>query len=174
MSPYGQSKVDAEEAVAAASNTGALSAVCLRLFNVAGAVAGRTDTEQARIVPGILAVAAGRAPVLEISGDGHVIRDFVHVEDAADAFLLALQADRQAAYAVYNVGATPASILDIIAATEKITGRIIPVTHNPPKAEPRVIIADTTRIKRELSWAPERSSLSQIIGDAWDVVSSQT
>ena len=174
MSPYGQSKVDAEDAVATASNTGALSAVCLRLFNVAGAVAGRTDTEQARIIPRILAIAAGRAPVLEISGDGHVIRDFVHVEDAADAFLLALEASRQATYAVYNVGATPASILDIVAATEKITGRTIPVTHNPPKAEPRVIIADTTRIKQALSWAPKRSSLSQIIGDAWDVVSGQT
>lgn len=174
VSPYGQSKADAEDAVAAASSTGSLSAVCLRLFNVAGATAGRTDTEQTRIIPRVLAIAAGRIPVLEVNGDGGATRDFVHVEDVTDAFLLALAACRQGAYAVYNVGGTPASVLDIVAATEQITGRTIPVTHNPPKPEPRVIIADTTRIKRELSWAPKRSSLSQIIGDAWDVVLSQT
>lgn len=173
MSPYGQSKADAEDAVATASSTGALSAVCLRLFNVAGAVAGMTDTEQGRIIPRTLAVATGRIPILEVNGDGGTIRDFVHVEDVASAFLLALAACRQGAYAVYNVGATAASILDIIAVTEQITSRAIPVTHNPPKPEPRVITADTTRIKRELSWAPKRSSLSQIIGDAWDVVLRQ-
>jgi len=75
MSPYGQSKADAEAAVAAASSTGALRAVCLRLFNVAGAVEDRTDTEQSRIIPRTLAVAAGRADILEINGDGGAIQD---------------------------------------------------------------------------------------------------
>jgi UDP-glucose 4-epimerase len=172
-SPYGQSKADAEDAVKGASGTGALSAVCLRLFNVAGAMAGRTDTEQGRIIPRALAVAAGRAKVLEINGDGRAIRDFVHVADVADAFLLALAACRPGAYVVYNVGAVAASMLDVVATAEKITGRTIPVIHHPPKPEPRVIIADTTRIKRELSWTPERSSLSQIIADAWEITVRQ-
>lgn len=173
MSPYGQSKADAEAAVAAASSTGALRAVCLRLFNVAGAVEDRTDTEQSRIIPRTLAVAAGRADILEINGDGGAIRDFVHVEDVADAFLLALDACRRDAYSVYNVGATAASMLDVITVTEQITGRAIPVAHKPPRAEPRVMIADTTRIRRDLSWTPHRSSLSKIIGDAWDVIIRQ-
>ena len=172
-SPYGKSKADAENAVAA-SSVGALGAVCLRAFNVAGAVADRTDTDQTRIIPRTLAVAAGRATVLEINGDGRAIRDFVHVEDVATAFLLALEGCRAGTYAVYNVGATAASVLDVIAVAEQITGRAIPVTHSPPKAEPPVLIADTTRIRRELSWAPERSSLSQIIGDAWEVVLRQS
>jgi UDP-glucose 4-epimerase len=171
MSPYGKSKVEAEDAVAVTSSTGALRATCLRLFNVAGAVAGRADMDQTRIIPRTLAVAAGRTPILEINGDGRAIRDFVHVEDVAAAFLLALAACRQDSYAVYNVGATAASMLDVIAVTEQITGQVVPVAHNPPKeGDPRVIIADTTRISRELSWVPERSSLSQIISDAWDVV----
>jgi len=173
ISPYGQSKAAAEDAVAAASRTGAVSAICLRLFNVAGAVAGLTDTEQSRIVPKALAVAAGRAPILEINGDGRAVRDFVHVEDVADAFLLALAACRQNAYAIYNVGASAASMLDVIMVTEQITGRTIRIIHNPPKAEPAVMIADTTRIKSELSWTPERSSLSQIIADAWNVILRQ-
>lgn len=170
VSPYGQSKADAESTVAAAASTGAFNAVCLRLFNVVGAVDDRTDTEQSRIIPKTLAVAAGRAPTLEINGDGGAVRDFVHVEDVAGAFLLALNAGHPGAYAVYNVGATAASMLDVITTTEQITGRAVPVVHNPPRPEPRVMIADTTRISRDLSWTPQRSSLSKIIADAWDVI----
>jgi UDP-glucose 4-epimerase len=168
-SPYGRSKADAEAAVVAASKTGALGAVCLRTFNAAGAVAGRTDTDLTRIIPRTLAVAAGRVAALEINGDGRAIRDFVHVEDLASAYLLALAACRPGACAVYNVGATAASVLDVITVGERITGRSIPVRHNPPKSDPKVIVADRTRISRELSWAPRRSLLSQIIGDAWEV-----
>lgn len=172
VSPYGQSKADAESAVASAASAGALNAVCLRLFNVAGAVDGRTDTEESRIIPKTLAVAAGRAPVLEMTGDGGAVRDFVHVEDAADAFLLALDACRPGAYPVYNVGGAAASMLDVIATTEKVTGRAVPVVHNPPRPEPRVMVADTTLISHDLSWTPQRSSLSRIISDAWSVFNS--
>jgi UDP-glucose 4-epimerase len=168
-SPYGQSKAEAEDTVAVATGTGALGAVCLRLFNVAGATAGRTDTDQTHIIPRTLAVAAGRVTHLGLNGDGRAIRDFVHVEDVAAAFLLALKACRRGAFAVYNVGSTAASMLDVIAAAEQVTGRVVPVVHNPPKAEPTVIVADTTRINRELSWMPEYSSLSQIISDAWEI-----
>jgi UDP-glucose 4-epimerase len=172
-SPYGRSKADAEGAVAAASDTGALGAVCLRIFNAAGAVADRTDTDQTRIIPRTLAVAAGRVAALEINGDGSAIRDFVHVDDVASAYVLALAACRPGTCAIYNIGATGASVLDVIAVAEQITGRAIPVTYNPPKPEPPVLIADSTRISRELTWKPERSSLSQIIGDAWAVVCRQ-
>ena len=172
VSPYGQSKADAESTVAAAASTSAFNAVCLRLFNVAGAVDGRTDTEQSRIIPKTLAVAAGHAPVLEINGDGGAVRDFVHVEDVADAFLLALNACRPGAYPVYNVGGAAASIIDVIATTEQVTGRAVPVVHNPPRPEPRVMVADTARISRDLSWTPQRSSLSRIISDAWSVFNS--
>jgi UDP-glucose 4-epimerase len=168
-SPYGRSKADAERAVAAASKSGAIGAVCLRMFNAAGAVAGRTDTDQSRIIPRTLAVAAGHLPGLELNGDGRAIRDFVHVDDLASAYLLALAACKPGACAIYNVGATGASMLDVIRVAERVTGQRIPVRHIPPRPEPEVVIADRTRISRELSWAPQRSSLSQIIGDAWEV-----
>jgi len=169
-SPYGKSKVEAEDVVAAASSAGVLGAVCLRVFNVAGAVEGRTDTDQARIIPRALAVAAGWTTAFEIYGDGSAIRDFVHVQDVATAFLLALAACRPGAYAVYNVGATAASVPDVLTVTEQVTGQVIPVTHNYANPDTSVITADTTLIRRELSWRPERSSLAQIIGDAWEVV----
>ena len=167
-SPYGRSKAAAEDTVTAASRAGALNAVRLRLFNIAGAVAGTTDTEQTRIIPKTLAVATGRAPVVEINGDGGAIRDFVHVQDAADAFLLALEASAQTSNAVYNVGATAARVLDIITIAEQVTGQEIPVIYRSPKTESPVMIADTTRIRNQLCWIPERSSLNQIITDAWE------
>lgn len=168
-SPYGKSKVAAEAAVVAASKTGALGAVCLRTFNAAGAVDGRTDTDQTRIIPRTLAVAAGRVATLEVTGDGGTIRDFVHVADLASAYLLALAVCTPGTCAFYNVGATRASILDVIRIAEQVTGLPIPVRHTPPRPEPRAVTADTTRIRRELSWVPQRSSLSQIVGDAWEV-----
>jgi UDP-glucose 4-epimerase len=168
-SPYGRSKVAAEATVVAASKTGALGAVCLRTFNAAGAVNGRTDTDQTRIIPRTLAVASGGVATLEVTGDGRAIRDFVHVADVASTYFLALAACRPGVCAVYNVGATRASVHDIIRVAEQVTGRPIPVRHTPPRPEPQVVTADITRISRELSWAPQCSSLSQIIGDAWQV-----
>ncbi len=173
-SPYGQSKADAEAAVAAAAASMDLGAVYLRVFNVAGAVGGRTDTDQTRLIPRVLAIAAGHADTMQVNGDGSAVRDFVHIDDVASAFLLALRAWPPGTCAIYNVGATPASVDEVIRTTEQITGREIPVVRNPPKPEARVVIADTTRIRRELAWEPARSSLRQIISDAWDVIHAQS
>ncbi len=169
-SPYGRSKVAAEESVATSvSDTHTLGAVCLRTFNVAGAAGGRTDMDQTRIIPQALAVAAGRVPALEVNGDGGAVRDFVHVADVASAYLLALAGCQPGTCAVYNVGATAASVLDVVTVAEQITGRSIPVRHNSPVPEPRALIADTTTIRHDLSWAPRHSSLDQIIGEAWEI-----
>jgi UDP-glucose 4-epimerase len=169
-SPYGRSKADAEAAVADAASRTGIGAVCLRVFNAAGAVAGRTDTDQTRLIPRTLSVATQRVAAMQVNGDGSAVRDFVHVDDVASAYLLALGACQPGSCAFYNVGATGASVREVIAAAEQITGRVIQVTHNPPKPEASVLIADTTQIRRELSWEPARSSLHQIIDDAWDVV----
>jgi len=167
ISPYGRSKADAEQAVAAAAD-GTLGTARLRIFNVAGAVAGVTDTDLTRVIPKALAVADGRAPCFTMNGDGGAVRDYVHVDDVAAAFALALDACRPGSSAVYNVGATAASVADVIAAAEQVTGRRITVIRNPPGDEPPLLIADRTRISRELGWEPGRSSLRQIITDAWD------
>lgn len=167
-SPYGESKAAAERAVAAAAADGALATACLRIFNAAGAVAGMADGNLSRVIPKALAVAAGHAPHVEVNGDGTAVRDFVHVDDVASAFLLALDACRPGTAATYNVGATAASVADIIAVAGQVTGRPIPVTRNPPRNEPQVLVSDHTRIRRELGWQPARSSLRQIVADAWD------
>lgn len=172
-SPYGESKVAAEQTVAAAAETGALGAVCLRIFNAAGAVAGVPDTDLSRIIPKALAVAAGAAPHVEVNGDGGAVRDFVHVADVAEAFLRALEGGcHKGTTATYNVGATPASVTDILTVAQEVTGRPIPVTRNPPRNEPPILISDHSRIAADLGWTPQRSALREMIADAWDAVAT--
>lgn len=171
-SPYGESKAAAEQAVAKAAAGDAVGAVCLRIFNAAGAVAGVADTDLSRVIPKALAVAAGDAPCVEVNGDGSAVRDFVHVDDVASAFLLALEhACRPGTAATYNVGATAASVAEILAVAAEVTGRPIPVVRNPPRNEPQVLISDHSRISAELGWSPARSALREIVADAWGAVS---
>jgi len=171
-SPYGTTKLAADEALIRRTGTGSVGAVILRAFNISGAVAGVGDPDQTRIIPKALSVAAGQAPHVDINGDGSAVRDFVHVDDLARAYVLALQACEPGAYAVYNVGATGASVSDIVAATERVTGRTVSVVHHPPKPEPPTLLADTALVRRELDWKPERSSLDEIIADAWTAVTA--
>src|SRR5260370_934527 len=67
----------------------------------------------------------------DINGPGTAIRDFVHITDAAAAIVAALSSVHSG-HRVYNVGAVPASVNDILAATREVTGRPIPVVHHPP------------------------------------------
>jgi UDP-glucose 4-epimerase len=139
----------------------------LRVFNVAGAVAGRTDHDTTRIIPAALAVASGARPELTVNGDGSAIRDFVHVDDVAAAFVAAIETDSTVGGATFNVGATGASVSQIIEVVEQVTGRSLPVNRQAPKPEPERLLADTTRIRANLGWTPQRSSLPEIISDAW-------
>jgi hypothetical protein len=77
-SPYGETKLAAETAVAERVASGVLGAAILRAFNVSGAVAGHGDDDKTRIIPEALAVAAGHVPHLDVNGDGTAVRDFVH------------------------------------------------------------------------------------------------
>jgi UDP-glucose 4-epimerase len=80
-SPYGASKLAADLAAADLASTGAIGAISLRAFNIAGAANGLGDRDESRLIPKVLAVQAGRADELVINGDGSAVRDFVHVSD---------------------------------------------------------------------------------------------
>jgi UDP-glucose 4-epimerase len=170
-SPYGESKLAADRLVLDAVCPG-LGAVVLRAFNIAGAVDGRTDEDLTRIIPKALAVAKGTAPQLEVNGDGTAVRDFVHVDDLARAYVMAVDQCTAGRSTVFNVGATGASVAEIIETVELVTGVRLRVEHRAPQPEPPQLLADTSKIRAELGWKPERSSLSEIVTDAWTVVAS--
>ncbi|WP_037807200.1 NAD-dependent epimerase/dehydratase family protein [Streptomyces sp. NRRL F-2580] len=168
--PYGVSKLAADDALRVRAEAGEIEAVSLRCFNISGAVSGVGDADESRIIPKAVAVAAGRYPHLEMNGDGDAVRDFVHVDDLARAYVLALEAT-SAPYRLYNVGATAASMREIVATVERVTGKPVPVVHRPPQPEPPRLVADISRITTDLGWKPERSSLEALVTDAWSAVS---
>jgi UDP-glucose 4-epimerase len=168
--PYAASKLAAEEILRWQAATGRITATTLRIFNAAGAMDGGGDPDQSRIINRAIAVAIGDADRIEINGDGQAVRDFVHVRDVARAFTLPLSAPPAPGRAsvLYNVGATPASVLEIIEAVGRISGRPVPVEHRPAHpGEAPVLTADTARIRAELGWLPAYSSLDLMIRDAW-------
>ncbi|MET9624359.1 NAD-dependent epimerase/dehydratase family protein [Streptomyces sp. NPDC006464] len=170
--PYGVSKLAADDALRARAEAGEVEAVSLRCFNISGAVSGVGDADESRIIPKAVAVAAGRYPHLEMNGEGDAIRDFVHVDDLARAYVLALASSTAAPYRLYNVGATAASMREIVDTVERVTGKAVPVVHRPPQPEPPRLVADISRITNDLGWKPERSSLEAMISDAWSAASS--
>jgi len=173
-SPYGRSKLAADQAAADLAATGAIGAISLRAFNVAGALPGHPDRDTTRLIPQLLAVQQGRAPELVINGDGTAVRDFVHVADMATAFVLALRACAPGIWRAYNVGSGhPSTVHDVIAVAETVTGRPVPRRHTTAAQEPATLLADSTRIRMELSWRPERSTLPEIITDAWSALTRQ-
>ncbi|MGH8908149.1 MAG: NAD-dependent epimerase/dehydratase family protein [Egibacteraceae bacterium] len=167
-SPYGSSKLAAEQLLGYQAATGAIGAISLRLFSAAGAVDRHGDSDLTRIIPKALAVAAGRAPHFEVNGDGSAVREFTHIADIADAFLLALGAVHAGKHRLFNVGTgIGVSVQDILTTVESVTGRTLTVVRRSPQNEPAALIADARRFRHEAGWQPTHSTIRQILADAW-------
>jgi UDP-glucose 4-epimerase len=168
INPYAATKAACEQLTCGLAVTGSLGATSLRIFNAAGSAAGLGDRDLSRIIPKAVAVAAGAAPRVDVNGEGTAIRDFVDVKDVASAFVAALHANEPGRHAIYNVGATAASVADVIAAVERVSGQAVPREHHPVhRAEAPVLRADTSKITAELGWQPESSSLEEIVAGQW-------
>ncbi|HYE98319.1 MAG TPA: GDP-mannose 4,6-dehydratase, partial [Planctomycetota bacterium] len=97
--------------------------------------------------------------------DGSCVRDYVHVSDLADAHLRALDRGRGA----YNLGIGRGfSVLEVVAAARRVTGRPIPTIDAPRRAgDLPALVADASKAREELGWAPKHRDLESIIGGAW-------
>ncbi|MFK4245407.1 NAD-dependent epimerase/dehydratase family protein [Micromonospora chokoriensis] len=167
-SPYAASKVAAEHMVAAYAATGAVGAVVLRPFNIAGAVDGVTDTDRARIIPNVFRAITGELDHVTLNGDGAAVRDFVHVADVASAIRLALAACAPGSCQLVNLGSgIGTSMANVVATAEQVAESPVAVHKNPPMPEPPTLIADISRASTLLHWTPARSKLSEILADAW-------
>jgi UDP-arabinose 4-epimerase len=173
--PYAASKRAAEELLAAAP----LGSVSLRYFNAAGADSegelGEVHEPETHLIPNVLKAVLGGAP-LTVHGtdyptpDGSCLRDYVHVADLAAAHLAALRhLLAGGASTTLNLGSGEAtSVLQVIAAAERVTGRPVPWQLGPRRpGDPPRLVADASRAARLLGWRTQRSQLETIIADAW-------
>jgi UDP-glucose 4-epimerase len=168
--PYAASKLAAEQLISAQAATGRLAAVTLRTLVIAGSGPRgcRPDNDRSRLVTKALAVAAGLDPVLAINGDGSAVREYTHVSDVADAYLLALDAARPGEHQLFNIGSgIAATISDVIATVEAVTGRSLPVVHRPAQPEPQALWLDSGHARAVLGWRPRCTTLRALIEDAW-------
>lgn len=178
-SVYAETKHLVESALGWIARQGGMRHVILRYFNAAGASDDATLGEDwnvsSNLVPVVMKAAAGLIPELGIFGgehataDGTCVRDYIHVEDLAAAHVAAL--DHLASGATsctLNVGTgRGTSVLELVAAAEKASGRSIPRSIVAPRSgDPAVSVADTTLIGKILDWAPRRG-LDEILDSAW-------
>jgi UDP-glucose 4-epimerase len=166
--PYAASKLAADLLARDIALAGGPGVVCLRVFNVAGAAAGRGDDDPTRVVPALLAAVAGRGGRFTVNGDGSAVRDLVHVADLADGVVAALTVAEPGTWRAFTVGSGhPTSVAELVDVVGKTAGRVVPVRHGEAVDEPARLVADPTRARRELGWNPLRSTPDRIVADAW-------
>jgi UDP-glucose 4-epimerase len=175
--PYGASKLAIDHAISSYCTAHGTAAVSLRYFNVAGAHGryGERHAVETHLIPLVLQVAAGVRESVQVFGDdwptpdGTCVRDYIHIDDLADAHALALQHAQPGRHAVYNLGSgTGFSVREVIEACRTVTGHPIPAVTAPRRSgDPAVLIASSEAAKAELGWHPSRTELTTMVGDAW-------
>lgn len=178
-SVYGETKYVAERMLMWMDRIYDLKYCCLRYFNASGSHPlghiGEAHDPETHLIPLVLQVAMGEREHISIFGtdydtpDGTAIRDYIHVIDLAEAHILAFDALAEGDSRVYNVGTGKGfSVREVIQACREVTGHPIPAIEAPRRAGdlPR-LVADSSKIQRELGWSPEFDNLKKIVETAW-------
>ncbi|QCO66603.1 UDP-glucose 4-epimerase GalE [Luteimonas yindakuii] len=180
INPYGASKLMVERVLADAAQAYGLRSVTLRYFNAAGASAdgdiGEAHSPETHLIPNVLRAALGDGSRLRVFGDdwptpdGTCVRDYIHVDDLAQAHWRALDymQAHDGAHA-FNLGnGRGFSVREVIAAAEAASGRPVPFDIAPRRAgDPAVLVAASDRARQVLGWAPRHTDLAAIIDSAW-------
>jgi UDP-glucose 4-epimerase len=179
VNAYGESKVMVETLLEWFDRIHGLRSVCLRYFNASGADpkgrAGEDHEPETHLIPLLFrAVQTGKPMTLfgddYATPDGTCIRDYIHVTDLAQAHIAAVEAlVGVGGSKKYNVGTGYGfSVKEVLGAVEKVTGIKVPFETGPRRhGDPPMLVADSTRLQRELGWKPEYSDLQRIVETAW-------
>ena len=175
--PYGETKLSVERLLKWYDHAYGFKSISIRFFNAAGAGhdLGEDHHDESHIIPNIIgAQMAGKEFTLfgndYPTPDGTCVRDYIHVLDLAEAFRLAGEklmagADTTA----YNAGTGHGySNLEIIKMVEKVSGKPVKVKFEPRRpGDADQLIADSTRLQKELNWSPTHSDLESIVKSAY-------
>jgi UDP-glucose 4-epimerase len=177
---YGRSKLTVDGMIGDFCRAHGLGAVSLRYFNVAGASGGLGEDHdpETHLIPNVLRAALGSSPFVEIYGtdystpDGTAIRDYIHIDDLAEAHVLALAGIEVGRHRIFNLGnGMGFSVRDVIAAAREVTGREIPAREALRReGDPPMLVASSALIRAEIGWTPRKQALEQMVADAWAFV----
>ncbi|MDJ0869121.1 MAG: UDP-glucose 4-epimerase GalE [Myxococcota bacterium] len=180
ISPYGRTKLHMEHMMQDYARAYGLRVAALRYFNAAGAARdgslGEHHDPETHLIPLVLQVALGRRDEIRIFGDdydtpdGTCIRDYIHVEDLADAHLralVALQAGTRELACNLGTG-TGYSVREVIETARRVTGHPIPAVVAPRRpGDPARLVAAAGGAVDRLGWKAERPGIEDIVRDAW-------
>jgi UDP-glucose 4-epimerase len=181
INPYGMTKVMIERVLADLAASADFRYVALRYFNVAGADSGgqlgQAYKEATHLITRALKTAHGEFPKLYVYGtdyptpDGTCIRDYIHVDDLAEAHVRAMDYLLGTGKSVVmNCGyGSGYSVTEVVDTAKKVTGIDFPVEETGRRAgDPPALIADSAKLKRETGWSPKYNDLEYIIRTAWE------
>lgn len=185
INPYGRTKLHMEHMMADYSRAYGMRYAALRYFNAAGAstdgTIGEDHEPETHLIPLVLQVALGQRDKIMMFGDdydtrdGTCIRDYIHVEDLADAHLRALrhlQLDRGNLQCHLGTG-NGFTVKEIVEAAREITGHPIPAEVAPRReGDPAMLVSGGSRAKDVLGWTPQRGDVRDVIRDAWGFLST--
>lgn len=172
--PYGATKLAIDHMITEEAKNHGISAASLRYFNVAGALKAERGwlaerhNPETHLIPNVLR-STDDNPV-KIFGtdwpteDGTCIRDYVHVIDLIDAHIKALNSLGNPGHEIYNLGSGSGySVREVVKAASDAIGHQIPFVDSPRRAgDPAVLIADISKAKKELDWAPTRNMTAMV------------
>lgn len=178
-SHYGHSKAEGEKLMNAYAAEHGIRHMMMRIFNVAGAdpeggIGERHDPET-HLVPIAIEAALGIRPQISIFGDawptpdGTAVRDYIHVADVAEGFLRSLSYLNEGGRPQpLNLGSgIPVSVLELIAAVNRHTGRTMPTAVKPNReGDVAYLLCDSTRLHKVLGWKPALSDIDTIVKTA--------
>lgn len=180
INPYGQTKLDVENALKSIAYADGLSFAAFRYFNAAGAAEdgsiGEDHDPESHLIPLAIDAALGKRSALTIFGtdyptpDGTCLRDYVHVDDLARAHIAVFdRLNTPGTQLFYNLGTgRPNSVREIINAVEKVSGKIVPVLEGERReGDPPSLYADSTKAMTELGWKVKFDTIESIVETAW-------
>ncbi len=181
INPYGSSKLMVENILRDYGHAYGLKATCLRYFNAAGAdpdgEIGEDHNPETHLIPIVLDAALGKRDCVYVFGDdydtpdGTCVRDYIHINDIVSAHIQCMESlgDHEN-FSFYNLGNGKGfSVNEIITAAKEVTGKKIrTIMEDRRPGDPPKLIGDTSKIRRELGWAPKIPGIHDIISTAWN------
>lgn len=179
INPYGRTKLAVEFMLQDCATAWGLGSVALRYFNASGAAPdgsiGEDHSPETHLIPLVLQVALGQRESIDVLGtdyptpDGTCVRDYIHVDDLAEAHLKAVEGLREGQAEAYNVGTgNGASVREVIETAALVTGKKITTREAARRpGDPPQLWASADRLKERFGWTPAYTELKPIIETAW-------